>query len=106
MERKNWLFVGVFLLISTIFCYFAYQNYEEGMTRTKGKTVTAEVLEKKQLGLTRGGGTTYQLDIKIGSETYHPNVDEDLYDRVGKGTQLEVLQYKDRVVLYDSYDLK
>ncbi|PGF05383.1 hypothetical protein COM61_02045 [Bacillus toyonensis] len=92
--------------MTTSFCYFAFQNFEEGMTRTYGKSVKADVVEKKQLGVTRGGGVGYQLTLKVGEKTYYPNVEEELYTRVGKGTQLEVLQYKDRVVLYDSYDLK
>ena len=46
------------------------------------------------------------LNLKVGEKTYNTLIKEELYSKVDNGTRLEVLQYKDRVKLYDSYDLK
>jgi hypothetical protein len=42
----------------------------------------------------------------IKDKTYLGNIDKELYKKLDKGSKIEVLEYKGKTIMYDSYDVK
>lgn len=51
-------------------------------------------------------GNSYEIKYKIKDKTYLGNIDKELYKKLDKGSKIEVLEYKGKTIMYDSYDVK
>ncbi|MGF2715498.1 hypothetical protein ACQUY5_25120 [Bacillus cereus] len=104
MKLKTLVPLGVAIVSIVFLLNFNLKNLNEIVPKQEGKPVQAEVIEKNFRNDTKVG-KVHEVTLKVGEKTYNTLIKEELYSKVEKGTKLEVLQYKDRIVLYDSYDL-
>lgn len=105
MKVKTLIHIGVVILAIIILINLNFKNFNKVVPKQEGKVVTAEVLDKSYRVDTKVG-KVHEVTLKVEDKTYKTLIKEELYSQVEKGTQLEVLQYEDRVKLYDNYDLK
>ncbi|MHA7103280.1 hypothetical protein ACW0JX_02215 [Bacillus sp. C-3-6] len=71
--------------------------------RTYGKPIVAEVGNKKEYA--PRGFKTYEIMYTVDKKEYKSNVDKHVYDKIEIGMKIEVLKYKRKTMMYDSYDL-
>ena len=105
MKIKTLLPLVVVIVAIVFLVNLNLKNFNEIVPKQEGKPVTAEVIDKKYRVDTKVG-KVHEVTLTVGEKTYNTLIKEELYSKVDNGTRLEVLQYKDRVKLYDSYDLK
>lgn len=61
-------------------------------------------MDKKEYSTMRDN--SYEIKYKIKDKTYLGNIDKELYKKLDKGSKIEVLEYKGKTIMYDSYDVK
>ncbi len=101
-KRLIVIYISVFIIGAIIFV--GKHTIEEFQVRQYGKPVIVEVVDKKEYSTMRGN--SYEIKYKIKDKTYLGNIDKELYKKLDKGTKIEVLEYKGKTIMYDSYDVK
>ncbi len=79
-------------------------TYNEIQARKHGKTSITEVVDMKEY--TSKGFKTYEIKYKVDGETHTGSVSKKVYKRLDIGSRIEVVEYKGKTMLFESYDSK
>ncbi|OSY02573.1 hypothetical protein S2E19_03855 [Bacillus mycoides] len=55
---------------------------------------------------TSRGGKTYEIKYKVDGETHTGSVSKKVYKRLDIGSRIEVVEYKGKTMLFESYGSK
>ncbi|EOO34737.1 hypothetical protein [Bacillus mycoides] len=104
MKKKRFRIGCIVVFLVCTFLLIGVGTYSEIQVRQHGKSSIAEVVDMKEY--TSRGGKTYEIKYKVDGETHTGSVSKKVYKRLDIGSRIEVVEYKGKTMLFESYGSK